>query len=31
MAVEAPLMIDDQVVVSASKPIEKGDSVRVKD
>ncbi len=31
MAVEAPLMIDDQVVVSASKPIEKGDRVRVKD
>lgn len=31
MAVEAPLMPDDQVVVSASKPIEKGDRVRVKD
>lgn len=31
MAVEAPLMTDDQVVVSASKPIEKGDRVRVKD
>lgn len=31
MAVEGPLMPDDQVVVSASKPIEKGDRVRVKD
>lgn len=31
MAVEAPLMIDDQVVVSASKPIEKGNRVHVKD
>lgn len=31
MAVEGPLMTDDQVVVSASKPIEKGDRVRVKD
>lgn len=31
MAVEGPLMPDDPVVVSASKPIEKGDRVRVKD